>query len=70
MLLKLKDFLKLVPEHELINLYIPSRNVYVQLETIKLDYDRSYENYIVFGVETNLTNGYNSVLELNIEENM
>lgn len=69
MLLKLKDFLKLVSEHELINLYIPSRNVYVQLETIKLDYDRNYENYIVLGVETNLTNGYNSVLELNIEEN-
>ena len=65
----LKDFLKLVRDVEIIDLYLPSRNVYLQLEVTKQDYDKKYDDYLVVGLESNLTSDYCPVLEISIAAN-
>lgn len=62
----LKDFLRLVREDEIVSIYSPAKNIYMQYETCKSEYDSKYDNCIVIGVETNLTDGYNAVLEINV----
>lgn len=65
----LKDLLKFVREDELINLYMPSKNIYLQIEMTKQDYDKSYDECLVVGLESDLTSGYFPVLEISIEAN-
>ena len=65
----LKDFLKFVRDDEIINLYMPSKNIYLQIEVSKQDYDNSYDECLVVGLESDLTSGYFPVLEISIEAN-
>lgn len=62
----LKNFLKLVPMDEMISIYDPLTNVYLSHEQCKEDYKGEYDNCMVTGVNTNLTEGYNAVLEIEI----
>ena len=62
----LKEFLKLVRTDECISIYDPLTNVYLSHEKYKEDYKGKYDNCEVTGIETNLTQGYNSALEIHI----
>lgn len=62
----LKEFLKLVRTDECISIYDPLTNVYLSHEKFKENYNGEYDNCEVTGVETNLTQGGYSVLEINI----
>lgn len=62
----LKNFLKLIPMDEMISIYDPITNVYLLHEKFKEDYKGEYDNCMVTGVNTNLTEGYNAVLEIEI----
>lgn len=62
----LKDFLKLVKIDEVISIYDPLTNVYLSHEKFKQDYKGEYDQCVVTGVTTNLDQGYNAVLEIEI----
>ena len=62
----LKNFLKLVRADEEISIYDPITNVYLTHEKLKEDYNGEYDNREVTGVSTNLDQGYNPVLEIEI----
>ena len=62
----LKDFLELVRTDECISIYEPLTNVYLSYEKYKEDYKGEYDNCVVTAVTTNLTQGYHSVLEIEI----
>ena len=62
----LKDFLQLIRTDECISIYDPLTNVYLSHEKYKEDYKGEYDNCEVTGISTNLTQGYHSVLEIEI----
>lgn len=62
----LKEFLKLVRTDECVSIYDPLTNVYLSHEKFKEDYKGEYDNCEVTCVTTNLTQGYNTVLEIEI----
>lgn len=62
----LKEFLKLVRTDECISIYDPLTNVYLSHEKYKEDYKGEYDSCMVTGITTNLTQGYNPVLEIEI----
>lgn len=62
----LGEFLKLIRTDEYISIYDPLTNVYLCHEQFKENYNGEYDNCMVTGVATNLDQGYNSVLEIEI----
>ena len=62
----LGEFLKLIRADECISIYDPLTNVYLSHEKYKEDYNGEYDNCVVTGISTNLDNGYNPVLEIEI----
>lgn len=62
----LKDFLRLIRTDEAISIYDPLTNVYLLHEKFKEDYKGEYDNCVVTGVTTNLTQGGYPVLEIEI----
>jgi radical SAM superfamily enzyme len=65
----LKNFLKLVRADELINLYDPITNVYISCSKLKEEYKGQYDQCKVVGVNTNVDDGDNAVLEIDIWTN-
>jgi hypothetical protein len=64
--MRLKDFLELIRTDECISIYDPLTNVYLSHEKFKEDYKGEYDNCIVTCVTTDLDQGYNPVLEIQI----
>lgn len=62
----LKNFLKLIRTDELISIYDPLTNLYLSHEKIKEDYHGEYDNCVVTGIETNLSQGGYPVIEIEI----
>lgn len=62
----LKEFLKLVRTDECISIYDPLTNVYLSHEKFKENYNGEYDSCVVTGITTNLDQGYNPVLEIEI----
>lgn len=64
--MNLKDFLKLVKMDDIISIYDPLTNVYISHEHFKEDYNGEYDDCVVTGVTTNISQGYHPVLEIEI----
>jgi hypothetical protein len=64
--MSLKEFLELVRIDEIVSIYDPAENVYIQLEILKEDIKDEYLHYKVIGIETNFDDGYNPTLEINV----
>ena len=62
----LKDFLELIRTDECISIYDPLTTVYLSHEKFKEDYNGEYDNCMVTGITTNIDQGYNPVLEIEI----
>lgn len=62
----LKSFLKLIRTNEIISIYSPLNNQYLQRETDKANVKKEYLNYKVVGVNTNFTYGDFTILEIDI----
>lgn len=62
----LGEFLKLIRTDECISVYDSLTNVYLSHEKYKEDYNGEYDNCVVTGITTNLDQGYNPVLEIEI----
>ena len=62
----LKEFLQLVRTDECISIYDPLTNVYISREKFKDDYRGEYDSCVITGITTNLSQGYNPVLEIEI----
>lgn len=66
--MKFKNFFKFIGHDEIIVLYDPFRNIYLERYDCKQEYDGEYDGYEVIGVNTNVDDGYNAVLEIDVME--
>ena len=62
----LKEFLPLIRTDECISIYDPLTNVYLSHEKYKEDYVGEYDNCMITGITTNLSQNYHPVLEIEI----
>lgn len=64
--MSLKKFLEFIKADEIISIYAPVENVYIQLEIFKENIKDEYLDYKVIGIETNYDSGYNPTIEINV----